>query len=83
MEAACRFVTTVPATGAFWTPRDTPEPGLRSRSSPTPDGNLVELLSSEQSSSSRSPSPWLRLTGMTDSQELAQSVHSAAEALRR
>jgi predicted enzyme related to lactoylglutathione lyase len=30
---------------AVWTPRDTPEPGLRIAFVADPDGNLVELLS--------------------------------------
>jgi catechol 2,3-dioxygenase-like lactoylglutathione lyase family enzyme len=33
---------------SVWTPRDTPEPGLRLAFVADPDGNLVELLSSDQ-----------------------------------
>jgi predicted enzyme related to lactoylglutathione lyase len=33
---------------SVWTPRDTPEPGLRIASVADPDGNLVELLSSDE-----------------------------------
>jgi hypothetical protein len=43
---------------AVWTPRDTPEPGLRIAFVADPDGNLVELLSSDGSSSDLS---WARL----------------------
>ena len=33
---------------SVWTPRDTPEPGLRIAFVADPDGNLVELLSSDE-----------------------------------
>jgi lactoylglutathione lyase len=33
---------------SLWTPRDTPEPGLRIAFVADPDGNLVELLSSDE-----------------------------------
>jgi catechol 2,3-dioxygenase-like lactoylglutathione lyase family enzyme len=33
---------------SVWTPRDTPEPGLRIAFVTDPDGNLVELLSSDE-----------------------------------
>jgi hypothetical protein len=33
---------------SVWTPRDTPEPGLWSPFVADPDGNLVELLSSDE-----------------------------------
>jgi hypothetical protein len=36
------------AAARFWTPRDTPEPGLRIAFVADPDGNLVELLSSDE-----------------------------------
>lgn len=42
---------------SVWTPRDTPEPGLRIAVVADPDGNLVELLSGDQTSSSGLPSP--------------------------